>query len=98
MADALTEIQEQVMDDDDDEEEVCINHFSVLQSSTAIWLFTLISWQDGDLEDGGTDQDLLYSATSASHTRPTYEYLNAMAKAFEEVLPIGYLYLNSSIL
>lgn len=60
LADALIEIQEQVVDNDDDEEE------------------------DGDSGDGGIEQELLYSATSASHTRPTYEYLNAMVKAFEE--------------
>ncbi|KAI5678745.1 hypothetical protein M9H77_09695 [Catharanthus roseus] len=45
--------------------------------------------EDGDLEDVdtgdvGKNEELLYSATAASHTSPTYEYLDAMAKAFNE--------------
>lgn len=63
-----------------------------------IWSFCLISWQDGDLEDVdtgdvGKNEELLYSATAASHTSPTYEYLDAMAKAFNEVWHIGCTYL-----
>ncbi|XP_052199036.1 uncharacterized protein LOC127806080 isoform X1 [Diospyros lotus] len=34
--------------------------------------------------DAGADQDLLYSASAASYTRPSYEYLNAMANALDE--------------
>ncbi|CAA0828812.1 ARM repeat superfamily protein [Striga hermonthica] len=60
----------------------------------AILADTLIEIQeqvDGDNEDSdweeveNEDDDFLYSsANSASHGRPTYEYLDAMAKAFNE--------------
>lgn len=42
-------------------------------------------WEEVDTEDAETDQDLLYSASAKLHGRPTYEYLDAMAKAFDEV-------------
>ncbi|CAL5421468.1 unnamed protein product [Camellia sinensis] len=40
-------------------------------------------WEEvqGDLE---ADQDLLHSAAATSYTRPSYEYLDAMAKALNE--------------
>lgn len=41
--------------------------------------------EDVDTGDVGKNEELLYSATAASHTSPTYEYLDAMAKAFNEV-------------
>lgn len=52
--------------------------------------FRQLIWQDSDWEevqngDGGADEDFLYSADATSHNRPTYEYLDAMAKAFNEV-------------
>ncbi|KAK6133997.1 hypothetical protein DH2020_032259 [Rehmannia glutinosa] len=45
---------------------------------------------DGDNEDSdweeihNEDENFLYSADAKSHNRPTYEYLDAMAKAFNE--------------
>ncbi|KAL6538867.1 hypothetical protein OROMI_025193 [Orobanche minor] len=45
---------------------------------------------DGDNEDSdweevqNEDEDFVYSTNAASHNRPTYEYLDAMAKAFNE--------------
>ncbi|KAL6573639.1 hypothetical protein OROHE_002098 [Orobanche hederae] len=45
---------------------------------------------DGDNEDSdweevqNEDEDFVYSTNAASHKRPTYEYLDAMAKAFNE--------------
>ncbi|KAL7132572.1 hypothetical protein ABFS83_12G083800 [Erythranthe nasuta] len=41
-------------------------------------------WEEVQNGDGGEDDDFLYSADAASHSRPTYEYLDAMAKAFNE--------------
>lgn len=47
-------------------------------------------WQDSDWEeaqagDAEADQDLLYSVGDTSYSRPSYEYLDAMAKAIDEV-------------
>ncbi|KAK4430148.1 Importin-9 [Sesamum alatum] len=41
-------------------------------------------WEEIQNGDAGDDEDFLYSADAASHNRPTYEYLDAMAKAFNE--------------
>ncbi|KAL2542771.1 ARM repeat superfamily protein [Abeliophyllum distichum] len=61
LADALIEIQEQVLAGEEDSD-----------------------WEEVETEDAETDQDLLYSASATLHGRPTYEYLDAMAKAFNE--------------
>ncbi|KAL3510909.1 hypothetical protein ACH5RR_030310 [Cinchona calisaya] len=62
LADALIEIQEQIVDDDEEDSD----------------------WEEVQTGDDGIDQELLYSASGASHSRPTHEYLDAMAKAFTE--------------
>lgn len=62
LADALIEIQEQVLvggDEDSDWEEV----------------------QDGDVE---TDETLILSSSAIPRGRPSHDYLDAMAKAFDE--------------
>ncbi|XP_059648675.1 uncharacterized protein LOC132294728 [Cornus florida] len=41
-------------------------------------------WEELQAGDVEADEDLLYSAGAGSHSRPTYEYLDAMAKAFNE--------------
>lgn len=55
--------------------------------SKSFWQFI---WQDSDCEEAqngnaGDDEDFLYSANATLNNRPTYEYLDAMAKAFNEV-------------
>ncbi|XP_027154698.1 importin-9 isoform X1 [Coffea eugenioides] len=62
LADALIEIQEQVVDDDEEDSD----------------------WEEVQTGDAGIDQELLYSASATSHSRPTHKYLDAMAKAFNE--------------
>ncbi|CAI9096342.1 OLC1v1032456C3 [Oldenlandia corymbosa var. corymbosa] len=41
-------------------------------------------WEDVQAGDNGIDEGPLYSAGVSSHSRPTYEYLDAMAKVLEE--------------
>ncbi|KAI3467172.1 hypothetical protein Pfo_023835 [Paulownia fortunei] len=41
-------------------------------------------WEEVQNGDAGDNEDFLYSADAASHNRPTYKYLDAMAKAFNE--------------
>ncbi|PIN25924.1 hypothetical protein CDL12_01338 [Handroanthus impetiginosus] len=41
-------------------------------------------WEEVQNGDAGDDEDLLYSADITSQNRPTYEYLDAMAKAFSK--------------
>ncbi|KAL0430056.1 UNVERIFIED_CONTAM: Importin-9 [Sesamum radiatum] len=47
-------------------------------------------WEEIQNGDAGDDEDFLYSADATSHNRPTYEYLDAMAKAFNEDQEDGY--------
>ncbi|KAL0396858.1 UNVERIFIED_CONTAM: Importin-9 [Sesamum calycinum] len=47
-------------------------------------------WEELQNGDAGDDEDFLYSADATSHNRPTYEYLDAMAKAFNEDQEDGY--------
>ncbi|KAL0424819.1 UNVERIFIED_CONTAM: hypothetical protein Sradi_1016700 [Sesamum radiatum] len=96
LADALLEIQEQV---DADNEVVTHSLFtfllSVLDCKLKSETFSQFIQQDSDWEeiqngDAGDDEDFLYSADATSHNRPTYEYLDAMAKAFNEDQEDGY--------
>ncbi|KAL8533500.1 hypothetical protein ACS0TY_009778 [Phlomoides rotata] len=43
-------------------------------------------WEETQNGNAGDDDNFLYSANATSHNRPTYEYLDAMAKAFNEDL------------
>lgn len=41
-------------------------------------------WEEAQNGDAGEEEDFLYSAAATSHSRPTYAYLDAMAKAFNK--------------
>ncbi|KAE9446082.1 hypothetical protein C3L33_22005, partial [Rhododendron williamsianum] len=41
-------------------------------------------WEEAQAGDAEADQDLLYSVGDTSYSRPSYEYLDAMAKAIDE--------------
>ncbi|KAL2234935.1 UNVERIFIED_CONTAM: Importin-9 [Sesamum indicum] len=41
-------------------------------------------WEEIQNGDAGDNENFLYSADATLHNRPTYEYLDAMAKAFNE--------------
>ncbi|KAG5534672.1 hypothetical protein RHGRI_022711 [Rhododendron griersonianum] len=41
-------------------------------------------WEEAQAGDAKADQDLLYSVGDTSYSRPSYEYLDAMAKAIDE--------------
>lgn len=41
-------------------------------------------WEEAQNGDAGNEEDFVYSAAATSHNRPTYEYLDAMAKAFNK--------------
>ncbi|KAH6798651.1 ARM repeat superfamily protein [Perilla frutescens var. frutescens] len=47
-------------------------------------------WEEAQNGDAG-DEDYLYSAAATSHGRPTYAYLDAMAKAFNKINLVNYL-------
>lgn len=42
-------------------------------------------WEEVEAGDAELEQDLLYSAGTTSYSRPSHGYLDAMAKAFNEV-------------
>ncbi|KAH6823159.1 ARM repeat superfamily protein [Perilla frutescens var. hirtella] len=48
-------------------------------------------WEEAQNGDAGDEEDYLYSAAATSHGRPTYAYLDAMAKAFNKINLVNYL-------
>lgn len=90
LADALLEVQEQV--DGDDEVPTIVfdlSTFIFLAVGLIRKLWQFISqdsdWEEAQNGDAGNEEALLYSAAATSHSRPSYEYLDAMAKAFNKV-------------
>lgn len=86
LADALIEIHEQVLADD----QVRILAFCLCSNyhSEVFQLESLLQdseWEDAEADDFSNDENLLHSVNATSLGRHTNEYLQVMAKVYDEV-------------
>lgn len=85
LADALIEIHEQVLVD----EQVHILAFCLCSNyHSELWglkiLFQDSEWEDAETDDISNDENLLHSVNATSLGRHTHEYLQVMAKVYDE--------------
>lgn len=89
LAETLIEIQEQVFAGDDEVVNLLVRANSLLVFESHNWknwlLFQDDDWEEVQRDDVENDQEFISSLSAAASGKPTYEHLEAIAKAFNEV-------------